>query len=215
MKSPDAIAWFEELASWKEGGGNEITEWVAWMTEASSAIDSVFPVTHPVQVQWSATKGDGDIERLSGNGLRSLKGVLFAGLQLLKSGRLPSLLDGVRAETVVELIDQADDLLRAHALVPAVVLAGGALETHLRHLCDRHALLGALQGHGTIEKYRGVLDTARNAGTEIVSKGDAKQLSAWADDRNVAAHTPTEFTKNAAAVKLMIDGVRQFVERTK
>jgi hypothetical protein len=100
-------------------------------------------------------------------------------IRLLKAGRLRSVVDGARAETVAEGLDQAEQLLDDGARVPAAVLAGGALETHLRHLCDRAGLLGGLRGHGTIDKYKGLLDGARKAGNEVITMGDGKLVTAW------------------------------------
>ena len=45
---------------------------------------------------------------------------------------------------------------------------------------------------------------------ELSYKADLAEI-----DRNMAAHEPTKFTKDAAAVELMIDGIRLFIERTK
>jgi len=44
-------------------------------------------------------------------------------------------------ETIEDVLCQAESLLARHdAVVAAAVLAGGALETHLRHLCERWAI---------------------------------------------------------------------------
>ena len=133
---------------------------------------------------------------------------------LLEGGHLRALADGVRAETVGELLDQAEQLVDDGEPVPAAVLAGGALETHLRHLCDRAGVLGGLIGHGNIDKYKSLLDVARKNGHEVITKGDGKLVTAWGDDRNIAAHNPTKFGKGGPEVKLMIEGIRQFVART-
>jgi hypothetical protein len=233
MKPSEAIAWFDELATrqiskprvpgarrLRDDGPvfeYEEAEAVRWVTEAESALKSVLPSGHPLVRRWDEifARAAGQAHQLSNTtNVDAARAVFGSARSILAAGRLGSVLDGVRAETVDELLDQAEQLNREGGPMPAAVLAGGALETHLRHLCDRAGVLGGLQGHGTIEKYRGLLDQARGAGNEIISKGDGKQVTAWADDRNVAAHTPTKFTKDSAAVQLMVDGIRQFIART-
>jgi hypothetical protein len=109
--------------------------------------------------------------------------------RLARDGRLDSMFDVVRAETVTELLDQADNLRKQGYLVAATVVAGGALETHLKHLCDKHGLTPS--GSGSISKYDQIISQARNAGTvEVYSSGDTKKVTAWGNDRNCAAHTP-------------------------
>ena len=54
----------------------------------------------------------------------------------------------------------------------------------------------------------------RNAGNEIYSATEGKNVTAWGGRRNDAAHKPTEFKASAEEVRLMIEGIRQFVART-
>ena len=194
---------------------------LAWLLEAEVAFDAVFPLQHPLRERWNAILAA--VGRDFESGPYSLshpaiidnaRPVVRVARSLVQSGTLASLVEGIRAETVLEVLEQADALASSSYLVAATVTAGGALETHLRHVCDRNGLLPGMKGHGTIEKYRGLLDEARLAGNEIISKGDAKQLTAWADDRNLAAHTPTQFSKDSPAVQLMIEAIRQFIVRT-
>lgn len=193
-----------------------------WVLEADVAMKGIFPPGHPLRVRWDSASAvaEGKSWQLGEDSLvRTTRAVLETARKLIRDGRLQSVIDGVRTETVVEVLDLADELNRGRAgsppaPVPATVLAGGALETHLRHLCDRAGLLSGLTGHGSIDKYKGLLDQARTAGTEIITRGEAKQVTAWADDRNAAAHDPTSFTKSAEAVQLIIEGIRQFIART-
>lgn len=128
------------------------------------------------------------------------------------AGRLDSLFDTVRADTVGEVLDQALALVNAGHVVAAVVLTGGALETHLPHLCMRHNLTWSADG--SIEKYNSAIAQARNAGTvEVYSANDAKLVTAWGGMRNDAAHKPSEFAGSKAEVQASITGVREFIAR--
>lgn len=137
------------------------------------------------------------------------RGLFDAGRKLLLEGRLESLVAGVQAATIEELLEQADDLLARKYIVAASVVAGGALETHLRHLCDRHGI--AISGDGSLSKYNDALAQARNAGTEITSKTQTALVKGWGGIRNDAAHDPSAFAHDAGAVRSMIDGIRSFM----
>ncbi len=131
----------------------------------------------------------------------------------LRSGRLRTLLDGIRAETVDELLEQAEVLLAGGYLPAAGTIAGGALETHLRHLCER---AGCSPTKHSISKYEQALAQERKAGHEVISATDGKSVTAWGGLRNEAAHDPGTFAKERSKdeVRLFVEGVRQFVGRT-
>jgi hypothetical protein len=133
--------------------------------------------------------------------------------RLLQDGHVRTFADTVRAETIMQCLDQAEILLAAKLTVPAMVLAGGALETHLQNLCVRFGL--SWSGDGSIGKYKQALDQGRNQGKQsLVTSSDTSLIESWGKDRNTAAHTPTAFTASLQQVKLTIDGIRQFIART-
>jgi hypothetical protein len=140
-------------------------------------------------------------------------GIFRAATRLLKDGRIGSLLDAVRVETEDELLDQATALLNAGHVIAAAVIAGGALETHLRHLVTKNSL--EVKGDGSISKYDAAISKARNDGTaSIYQATDTKLVTSWGGIRNDAAHEPTMFTHSKETVQRMIDGIREFISRT-
>jgi hypothetical protein len=189
---------------------------VEWVTDARAALEAVFPAAHAVMKQWmsiaSGAEGEKTYLLASDTVVNGLRGVFKAAFSQLKDGYLDSLADGVRAESVGEVLDQAKSMLASNHVVAATVLTGGALETHLRHLCAKGNV--AWPGDGSIEKYNSAIGQARNNGNEIYSANDGKQVTAWGGVRNEAAHDPTHFTRTADAVGMMLEGVRQFVART-
>jgi hypothetical protein len=225
MTEADALAWLEKL----EADGRAIhpasfmvrrpTEATAWLTEAETALRAVFPHNHSVLTSWRAIferaktygRAAAGVPFFNDNFDQAV-GVVHAAVGVVRDGHLRGLLDGARAETVGEVLEQAALLVGSHA-VAAAVLAGGALETHLLHLCVRNGL--TWPGDGSIEKYEGAVAQARNAGTADVYKAtDSKLVKAWGGIRNDAAHKPTEFTRSAEDVRRMVDGVREFIART-
>lgn len=188
-------------------------EVVEWLVQATSVLKLLFPPEHPTLENWQATVPATHANTDIGT-IKRAKGILRAAVKLIESGGLTPVHDAIRAETVSEVLDQADDLADSGYLAAASVLAGGALETHLRHLCERANL--TWQGSGSIEKYTGAVDQVRKPGSEVFSKSDSKQVRAWGGLRNDAAHDPGKFAREVRQeqVRLMVDGVRQFVTRT-
>jgi hypothetical protein len=198
---------------------------LAWLGEAESAMASVFPIGHPIRVMWQRVVdrastysfGTGAMKTqisalYAGEHFNQLLGVVKAGGEVVRSGRLRGLLDGVRAETVSEVLDQAQGLLTAHHTVAATVLAGGALETHLRHLCVRNNL--SWPGEGSIAKYDAAVAQARNAGIATVySATDSRLIGGWGGMRNDAAHDPVAYRRGEEDVRRMIEGILEFVAR--
>jgi len=107
----------------------------------------------------------------------------------------------IKAEVLGDALDQAANLLNAGYKDPACVVIGVALEMALKELCT-----GAGIPHGKIDKMNADLT---KADTYNITK--QKQITAWADLRNKAAHGDWN-AYNPAEVKSFLDGVKQFIE---
>lgn len=225
IRREDVLPWFEKLDKQVQDipterfGYEQITAYgcqsfQAWMAEAATAISGVFPPVHPIRRMW--TEAEKSLIRYSDGTYvvgDPLIGVFRAALQLLWDDRLGSLLDVVRVEAEGQLLDQAQTLLEANYAAAATVIAGGALEVHLRSLCDKFAL--AINGGGSISRYDGVIAQARKLGTVTAySVTDSKQVSVWGGLRNEAAHDPGAFGRSKEEVRRMIEGIREFIPRT-
>jgi len=219
MKQADALSWLEQLISQsgsliRAGGalGSQYDpkEFSAWASESAAAIAAIFPSSHPISLSWEAAIKRKAVAGMNFDGaIKQCIGALEGARNLVRDGRLSSILDGVRAETVDELLDQAEHLASQNYAVAATVVAGGALETFLHFKCTTNGL--TWQGHGSIDKYKGLLAEARKSGTEIVSVTDEKSITAWGGLRNDAAHRPGDFKESSERAKLMVEGIRQFI----
>ena len=229
MKTGDAIALLDQLLQQHEGFGpprrtregyvfiDPYADVIEWLATTERTFRRILPTWDPLVQRWAAMVDQTQNPNLIGN-VDGALGLIRAAKRAVERGELSTAMDVVRAETVVEVLDQADELLAKGAALPAVVvLTCGALETHLRHLCEQAdpARTDLVWNRpGSIDTYKGALDRARKAGTTKVSLGDTKQITAWGNRRNKAAHTPLEFDLSMEEVRLMNSQVREFVART-
>jgi hypothetical protein len=179
----------------------------AWVVQAGAALADVFPERHAARVTWERLI-QSNAGKYINPCLDQLRGIFNGAAELVRQGYVGTLIESIQAETLVELLDQADDHLAQGSLIAAVGIAGGVLETHLRHLIDRHNL--AVQGHGSIEKYNLLI---RKEAKEIYSLGDQKQITAWGHTRNLADHEPLKFNNSKEEVLLMLQGIRNFLNK--
>ncbi len=123
-----------------------------------------------------------------------IRGLVKAAIVDAQSGNLLRGLHEAKNDTCIDILDQANFLCEkviCFFLPAAAVLAGGALETHHKDLCIRNNI--AWGGDGSISTYDSAIAQARNKGTlTVYESGDTKLITAWGDDRNCAAHRPTE-----------------------
>jgi hypothetical protein len=184
------------------------------MSEAEAAIDGIFPPTHAIRTRWA--KAEASLKPFNDGAYvvgDPVIGVFQAAANILRDNRLGSLLDVVRVETENDLLNQAETLLKANHKAAAAVIAGGALEVHLRSLCGKFGL--TVPGDGSISKYDGAIAKARNDGTATVySATDSKLVGGWGGMRNDAAHDPGAFSSTKEDVRRMIEGIRDFIPRT-
>jgi hypothetical protein len=141
-----------------------------------------------------------------------LLGIFEGAAAVVRDGRLGTIIDSVRLESESELLDQASLLVDNDYPAAATVIAGGALETHLRHYVDKYGI--PITGDGTISKYNNAVGQARKANLNLYSANDGKLVEAWSGYRNEAAHKPGEFNRSKDDVKRMIEGIREFIGRT-
>jgi len=223
MDEQSLLAWFEQIdvriSQAFTPGTHQYAVRAAVLTEMQTALESVFPPAHAVLRRWEDARSRESQALQSDHGGKldfvqdELVEIFRMAHRLLKEGHARRFADGIRAETIMQCLDQADTLARTGYATAAMVLAGGALESHLRTLCLRFSL--SWQGNGSIGSYKQALDQARNQGTQnVVSSSDSSQIDSWAKERNDAAHTPMCFVKTAQEVLHIVEGIRQFLGRT-
>ncbi|NMY42525.1 hypothetical protein HBN76_14480 [Pseudomonas sp. WS 5013] len=139
----------------------------------------------------------------------SIIGVVQAARDDLSAGYINTLIELVHAETFSDFLDMASHLQEAGYKDAAAVITGSTLESHIRGLCYKHGIDIEINGQpAKADRLNSELTKA-----EAYSKLDNKNVTAWLDLRNKAAHGKyTEYTKEQ--VDLLIASVRDFIART-
>lgn len=112
-----------------------------------------------------------------------------------------------RIEAATDLMEQVQQLLddtKVHAAAP-VVLAGAALEEFLRSKVHETGV--PVSGKPGINSYAGALRI-----DDHLSAQDVKDITAWAGQRNEAAHGEFEKLSRQRA-QLMVDGINLFMRQ--
>lgn len=141
--------------------------------------------------------------------LGPVRGMLRALRSDYASGYMQSVVELVHADIFADFLDMASYLLEQGYKDPAAVVTGSVLEAHLRKLCVKLGVL-AVKADGTPKKADALNAELTAAGA--YSKLDHKNVTAWLDLRNKAAHGHYgEYTQEQVA--LMLQGVRDFASR--
>jgi len=140
--------------------------------------------------------------------LQILPGILKALRSDYEEGHLQAIHELIHADIFADFLEMADYLLEENYKDPAAVLAGGVLEEHLRKLCHKYDIRTT---KGNRPKKASSLNEELK-GAHVYSTLDQKNVTAWLDLRNKAAHGKYEEYKKEQ-VKLMVQGIRDFISR--
>jgi hypothetical protein len=185
-------------------------KFVEWRTKAATLLALVVPKNH---IHRTAVESLTKL-RPAYEGLQEALSLLRGVKDDLDKGFLDDLATVIEAEIACDYMGQAEHLLAEghHGKfdhVPAAVLAGAVLEKALRTLCGQHQPPIPLKtAKGEFKTLCPLVDELKKAG--VFNEAKAKQLRAWADLRNLAAHG--EFTQfKRADVEHMVSGINSFL----
>jgi len=141
-----------------------------------------------------------------------LGGIIEALKADLEAGYLSSVEELIHGEVFGDLLESATYLLDEGYKDPAAVLAGGVLEEHLRQLCKKNGIEIITNTKSGIKPKKADLMNAELSKAGAYSKLEQKNITAWLDLRNKAAHGKfDEYVKEQ--VSTVIFGIRDFVSR--
>lgn len=174
-------------------------------TVAASTIDRLTATNSVYQVQAKRTldrRDVGDAYYVEG-----MLGILKGLRRDIEAGYLQTFEEELHADVFADFLDMADHLSKEKLPIAAAVVAGSALEAHLRALAEKAGVSTQARGR---PKRAGLLndDLAKKG---IYRKAEQKQIVAWQDIRNSAAHGGDDFSPEE--VRLMTQGIRDFIAR--
>lgn len=138
----------------------------------------------------------------------SLIGIAKALKDDLASGYIQNLAELVHADIFADFLEMAQHLCDSNYKDAAAVLAGSTLESHLKKLSIKNGIPTDIAGK-PVKADKLNADLAK---TTVFSVLDQKNVTAWLDLRNKAAHgNYGEY--NNDQVKLLIAGISDFIAR--
>lgn len=185
----ELLAQGQQVISTNYSGGHSGTRYVnqaemaGFRSAVLSFIERVYGASHPhfTQFQEQARFYNlSDAER----GVAILRAIHSE----ISGGWLFTVKGLVAAELFSNFLEMAEHLLDTGYKDPAAVMIGSVLEEHLRQLCGKHSIEPEEEREGkTITKKADRLN-ADLAKAGVYTKLDQKQVTAWLDLRNNAAH---------------------------
>jgi hypothetical protein len=172
-----------------------------------SFVQRVYGEQHPHYKELSATTD----QSYPGNAENGL-GILRVIRGEIAGGWLSTVKGLVTAEVFTDYMEMAEYLLQSSYKDAAGVIAGSTLEAHLRQLCIKNGILVTQPKNGKNVPVKA--DTLNNELTkaEVYNMADQKQVTAWLDLRNKAAHGEyTAYSKEQ--IEGMVSGVINFIAR--
>ena len=171
-----------------------------------SFIENLFGKNHPYYKQLTLIYAEG-------TGIYSvscIKGVLNSIKTEIDNNWLDNVRVLISAEIFTDFLEMAEYLLQESYKDPAAVIVGSVLEEHLRKLCLKNNIpVEIIKSGKTVAKKADLLNSELTK-SEIYNKLTQKNITAWLDLRNNAAHGKyNEYTKEQ--VTLMYQGVLNFV----
>lgn len=183
---------------------------VVWRTKAASLLTYVLPRKHVHAAHAAAIPS---LEATKGY-VEFILSMLAGVKDDLEAGFLGNLSVQIESDVAADYMSQAESLLSGasngrHNHIPAAVLAGAVLEKTLRGLCERcEPPVPVLNGKGDPKTLGPLIEDLKKA--ELFSELKAKQLRAWADIRNQAAHGHFDAV-SPGDVAQMVAGVSAFL----
>jgi len=149
---------------------------------------------------------------ISTDNTQSGREILVAVVTELKGGWLTTTRSLVSAEIFADFLEMAGYLLQEKYKDAAAVITGSVLEEHLRQLCVKHGIpITVTKGANAVPKAADTMN-GELATAKVYNKLDQKNVTAWLDLRNKAAHGRyTEYTQQQ--VEFMHQAATDFIAR--
>ena len=145
---------------------------------------------------------------LSYHGIPTLVGIAQALRTAYASGYLHEIEELIHADLFADFLAMGEYLLEEGYKDPAAVIIGGVLEEHLRKLCLKNSIDITINSRFK----KADMMNADLARSNVYNRLDQKNITAWLDLRNKAAHGKYgEYTDDQVNLSLL--GIRDFITR--
>lgn len=179
---------------------NEL-EFRKWLTSARYLLKSVFGEESLFFKDWE-TLGNQHSNKTPE--ARSCLAIIQSAKENYEKGYIFDQKALIEANLLGSALQQAEDLFSNKYLQAAAIVAGVALETHLKSLCEQKAIV-ITEANPGIQAYNQGLYKAK-----VYSQPQMQEIATWGSIRNAAAHGNWgEFTKDH--IDMMIKGVTRFL----
>ena len=147
------------------------------------------------------------------NKMLSILGVVESLRAGVEAGYINSITELIHGELFGDFLEMARYLLDEDYKDPSAVVAGAALEAHLRQLCVKNGIATyVVSGSAGSHPKKADAMNAELAKVPAYSGLDQKSVTAWLGLRNKAAHGEfSEYSKGQVA--LMVTGIQDFITR--
>lgn len=139
----------------------------------------------------------------------SIIGIVMALKNDLDNGYLHSFVEVIHGDIFSDFLEMATYLNDSKYKDASAVIAGATLENHLKQLSNKHSI-SLMDINGRSKKASLLNDELTKAG--VYDKLDSKNVVAWLDLRNKAAHG-SYGDYNIDQVKLLISNIQNFITR--
>ena len=203
----EAIAYYESVSiNFVKRGSSKMSERV--LVTARSAIENATSPNSPYRRQMNTALSELSRDREApcalGEIMKALRTALVEGYT--------SISELIHGEMFIDYLEMSSHLLEEGYKDPAAVITGASLEQHLRLLYQSVGIATEIEKGGKTVPVKAEMMNQELAKEGVISKGDQKQVTAWLDTRNNAAHG--HYCKyNAEAVNLLILGVRAVISK--
>jgi hypothetical protein len=172
-----------------------------------SFIDRTYGSIHPHYIQFAKST-----DNHNQTNVRSGISILEAIREEIAGGWLISVKSLISAELFADFLDMATHLLDLNYKDPAAVMAGSVLEEHLRQLCSQSSIAVVEDKDGKLVHIKADRLNADLTKSSVYSRLDQKNITAWLDLRNNAAHGKYD-SYTEEQVRLMLMGITDFIAR--
>lgn len=177
-------------------------------TFSLSFIVSTYSNSHPYYESFKNSVNKTEVSSVEAG-----KGLLASIKTEIEKGWIKSIKELISAEIFTDFLEMAEHLLQEKYEHPAAVMIGSVLEEHLRNLCQKFSIQITEGKNGKHLSKKADLLNSELTRINVYNKLDQKNVTAWLDLRNKAAHGKYD-EYNIQQVQLMHNGVSEFIART-